>query len=70
MVLNLAEGFGRRTRRDQSRVFAIAFGSIREVEAILEILAVRDPEIPDLLDHASACIYRLLHHKLDSQKIP
>ena len=37
IVLNLAEGRGRRTTKDQVRFFHIALGSIRECEAIIAL---------------------------------
>ena len=37
IVLNLAEGRGRGTRADQKRFFHMAFGSVRECQAILDI---------------------------------
>ncbi|MBX7138601.1 MAG: four helix bundle protein, partial [Oligoflexia bacterium] len=37
IVLNLAEGAGRATRADQNRFFSIAFGSLRECQAILDL---------------------------------
>ncbi|MBX7138295.1 MAG: four helix bundle protein, partial [Oligoflexia bacterium] len=35
IALNLAEGRGKPTRKDQLRFFSIAFGSVRECQAIL-----------------------------------
>ncbi len=35
--LNIAEGFGRKTRRELSRFLAVAEGSLREVQTLLEI---------------------------------
>src|SRR5262245_31427339 len=37
IVLNLAEGNGRRTRADRKRFFVIAFASLRECQAILDL---------------------------------
>jgi four helix bundle protein len=36
VVLNLAEGRGRHTSKDQARFFAMALGSIREVRAVFD----------------------------------
>jgi len=41
IVLNIAEGAGRRTIRDQANFFAIARGSATECAAILDLLAAR-----------------------------
>ena len=37
IVLNLAEGRGRSTLKDQKRFFHIAFGSLRECQALLTL---------------------------------
>ena len=37
VVLNLAEGSGRFSVKDQKRFYRIALGSVREVEAILDL---------------------------------
>ena len=60
-VLNIAEGSGRSTRKDQARFYSIAFGSIREVQAALTLLYCQDRQILDLADHVGACLYRLIH---------
>jgi four helix bundle protein len=38
--LNIAEGFGRKTRRELSRYLSIADGSLREVQTLLEIMVL------------------------------
>lgn len=38
VVLNIAEGGGRRSRRDKARFYAIARGSATEVAALLDVL--------------------------------
>ncbi len=38
IVLNLAEGSGKMTMSDQKKFYTIAFGSLRETQAILDIL--------------------------------
>ena len=38
VVLNLAEGAGRWGKKDQKRFYRIALGSLREVEACLDVL--------------------------------
>src|SRR5579885_2429763 len=38
VVLNVAEGSGRWSLKDQTRFFRIALASLREVEALLDIL--------------------------------
>ena len=59
--LNLAEGTGRPTVRERLRFYGIAFGSFREVQAILELEPRVGFEILSLVDHLGACLYRLTH---------
>jgi four helix bundle protein len=59
VVLNLAEGSGKPTPKDKARFYAIAFGSIREVQAVFDLASIRDLQTLDLLDHLAACVYRL-----------
>jgi len=41
IVLNIAEGGGRRSRRDKARFYAIARGSAAETAAILDVAVLR-----------------------------
>lgn len=58
--LNLREGYGRKTIADQQRFFTISFGSIREVQAIFDLL---DPapsqDLLNMIDHLAAIVYKL-----------
>jgi four helix bundle protein len=38
--LNIAEGFGRKTRRELARSLAIAEGSLREVQTLFELMVL------------------------------
>lgn len=38
IALNLAEGAGRSSKRDQKRFYSIALGSTREVQALVKII--------------------------------
>ena len=58
--LNLAEGRGRRTRADQIRFFSIAFGSVRECQALFDIADLKDTETYRLLDTLAASLYKLI----------
>jgi four helix bundle protein len=57
--LNLMEGQGRIHRKDKARFYRIAFGSIRECQAILELLNAK-PAVLMHLDHLAASTYRLI----------
>ncbi len=59
VVLNLAEGSGKRTPQDQRRFYSIAFGSLRECRAILEMEEITEPELQALADRLSAMLYVL-----------
>ena len=57
--LNLAEGYGRSTRKDQKRFFDIALGSLRECQAVLEITG--ENQTPKILaDKLAAHIFCLI----------
>ena len=58
--LNLAEGRGRRTLKDQLKYFQIAMGSVRESQAALIIEDMTDGELWTKLDRSAAAVYRLI----------
>ena len=60
IALNLAEGAGRSTRKDQARFFQIAFGSLRECQAILDLAADDAACAKENADVLAAHIYRLI----------
>ena len=57
--LNLAEGSAKPTKKDQMKFFFIAFGSLRECQAILNLSGQTSIDILDQADHLGACLYRL-----------
>jgi four helix bundle protein len=61
IVLNLAEGSGKPTTKDQRRFYAIALGSCRETQAMLEILKAE--ETLKTVDRVGGCLYRLVYPK-------
>ena len=42
IVLNLAEGSAKPTSKDRKKFYSIAFGSLREVQAILDLCGYRE----------------------------
>ena len=60
VALNLAEGRGKRTTKDQVRFFQIALGSARECQAILALADESDPQLEALLDRLAGSIYLLI----------
>ena len=59
VVLNLAEASGKRTPQDQRRFYSIAFGSLRECRAILEMERIEDPDLNRIVDQLGAILYVL-----------
>ena len=59
VTLNLAEGAGRRTTADQRRFFDIAFASVKEVQAILDLANDPSSQVIELADKLAAHIHKL-----------
>ena len=60
IALNLQEGNGRFGVKDRKRFYHIAFGSLRECQAIFELARVDDQELLALTDKLAAHLYRLI----------
>ena len=58
IVLNLAEGNARQTCNDRKHFFNIAYGSLSECKAILELATCKDSKAYQLADLSCAHIYR------------
>lgn len=61
--LNIAEGSGKRTFKDQRKFYYIAYGSCKETIAILMLARITDPILLDVADHVGACLYKLCNRK-------
>jgi four helix bundle protein len=59
IVLNLAEGVGRRTTKDRRRFYSIALGSLEETRCILKLIE-SPQETLNLADKTGAHIYKLI----------
>ena len=59
ITLNLAEGSAKPTKKDQMKFYFIAFGSLRECQAILSLSNQSSSSLLDQADHLGACLYRL-----------
>ena len=60
VVLNIAEGSGKATKRDRQKFYTIAMGSLREVQAILDLVGYDD--ILKASDSLAASLYRLIQN--------
>ena len=60
VALNLAEGAGRFSPADQRRFFSIAYGSLKECQAILDLSLPKDHSLWILSDLLGAHLYRLI----------
>ena len=62
IALNLAEGYGKATVKDQNRFFQIAFGSTRECQAIFALSELENTKAFRVLDALAAHIYKLIKY--------
>jgi four helix bundle protein len=60
IVLNIAEGAGRRTPADKAHFFVIARGSATECAAVLELLAARRLMTPEAHRHGRGLLIRIV----------
>ena len=60
IALNLAEGYGRMTSKDKKRFFSIAFASLRECQAIMELSEIKEQELNLQFNQLGAMIYQLM----------
>jgi len=60
VVLNTAEGAGRRSRRDKRRFYSMARGSAMECAAVLDLLAARQLAAADQCQHGRALLVRIV----------
>lgn len=59
VALNLAEGSAKSSPADRRRFYYIAFGSLRECQAILILTASAPKQTLAVADHLGACLYKL-----------
>ena len=62
IALNLAEGRGKPTVKDQKKYFSIAFGSIRECQAVFMIEGLEGTPLWSVLDSLAAHTYKLIEN--------
>ena len=59
IVLNLAEGSAKQSNADRRRFYEIAMGSLREVQAIIDLMDIK--ELKNEAEILGAHTYRLCH---------
>ena len=62
IVLNTNEGSGRKTLADRRRFFSIGLGSLRECQAILDLVSANG-ETRAIADSLGGCLWRLCYGK-------
>ena len=65
VALTLAEGSGKRTPVDQRRFYAMAYGSFRECQAIMELEKINNTKLKSLQDQLGAMLYTLSRKTVD-----
>ena len=58
VMLNLAEGSGKESAKDRRRFYSMAFGSVREIQAIC--LIIEDEALAKSIDQVAAHVYKLV----------
>ena len=58
--LNLAEGNAKFSFKDKSRIYQIAYGSMRESQTILRLAGFNQNEVETLSKHLGSSLYRLI----------
>lgn len=61
--LNLAEGYGKSTYKDQRKFFHIAMGSLRESQSILILSNLTDSKAFQIADYLGASLFKLINAK-------
>ncbi len=60
MVLNLAEGAAKPSMKEKKKFYSIAYGSIRECQAILRVLS--QASLFEQADRIGAQVYKLIQN--------
>jgi four helix bundle protein len=68
VALNLAEGSGKRTPADQRRFYSMAFGSLRECQAKIELEQITNDEVRILGSQLGAILYTLSRKRLTESR--
>ncbi len=60
VVLNLSEGSAKRSQADRRRFYEMALGSVRECEAIVELLEPDSVKLQEPIDKLARHVYKLV----------
>jgi four helix bundle protein len=60
VALNLSEGSAKRSIADRRRFYEIALGSVRECEAIVELLEPDSRQLKEPVDRLARHVYKLV----------
>ncbi|MBI3535783.1 MAG: four helix bundle protein [Deltaproteobacteria bacterium] len=60
VVLNIAEGSGKNSVAEKRRFYSIAMGSLREVQALLDL--IEQNGLIELADQVAAHLYKLIQN--------
>lgn len=63
VCLNLAEGSGRFSPKDQRKFYSISLGSLRECQCIIEISEQPCQHLVEMADKLGALIYKLIRSR-------
>ena len=61
IALNIAEGYGRISKKDKKRFYRIALGSLRECSAVLDLANIQDPNLLTTADYLGGGLYKLIN---------
>jgi len=64
ITLNLAEGSGKRTAKDQKKFFYQAYGSYKECKAIFDLMNIKNKNLESKLEILGAHLWKLVQYKI------
>jgi four helix bundle protein len=59
VAMNIAEGSGKLSAKDQRRYYSISLGSLREVQAVFALEKIKDPKLRSIADQIGAMLFTL-----------
>jgi four helix bundle protein len=68
ITLNLAEGNAKFSYKDKSRIYQIAYGSLRECQAVFLLTNTTDEKLQAVSKHLGSSLYRLIESTMEKSK--